>query len=207
MPDWTRSSHGEAGLQLDLAVETPVIERPDVGERWRSPRLDAALWGMGADQLPLVEPVGGLGHGATGDGCATSRSRRCDSIVAVLHVIGFDHLVLRCADVEASLAWYINALGLTEVRVAEWRNGEAPFPSVRVNAETIIDLIPRKGDIAERNLDHLCLVVDDLAAITADRFRIVDGPATRYGAQGNGTSVYVLDPDGNVVELRSYTNG
>ena len=122
----------------------------------------------------------------------------------VLHVIGFDHLVLCCASVEASLAWYTNELGLPEVRVAEWRNGAAPFPSVRVRDDTIIDLIPRNGEIAERNVDHLCLVVDDIAPVTPDRFRIVDGPATRYGAQGNGWSIYVLDPDDNVIELRSY---
>ena len=122
----------------------------------------------------------------------------------MLQVIGFDHLVLRCADVEASLAWYRDELGLPEVRVAEWRDGDAPFPSVRVGEQTIIDLIPGGGRIDERNVDHLCLVVDDIAPITADRFRIVDGPGIRFGARGNGTSVYVLDPDDNVVELRSY---
>ncbi len=122
----------------------------------------------------------------------------------MLHVIGFDHLVLRCADVEASLAWYTSELGLPEVRVTEWRKSEAPFPSVRINDLTIIDLIPRNGAIAERNVDHLCLVVTDITSITPERFRIVDGPATRYGAQGNGLSIYVLDPDDNVIELRSY---
>jgi catechol 2,3-dioxygenase-like lactoylglutathione lyase family enzyme len=121
-----------------------------------------------------------------------------------LNVVGFDHLVLRCTDVEAALAWYVDELGLPEVRVAEWRNGEAPFPSVRISRETIIDLIPRRGEVAEPNVDHLCLVVADISPITPDRFRIVDGPATRYGAQGDGTSVYVLDPDDNVIELRSY---
>ena len=79
-----------------------------------------------------------------------------------LNVVGFDHLVLRCADVEASLAWYLDELGLPEVRVAEWRNGQAPFPSVRISREAIIDLIPRRGEVGERNLDHLCLVVADI---------------------------------------------
>jgi catechol 2,3-dioxygenase-like lactoylglutathione lyase family enzyme len=36
------------------------------------------------------------------------------------------------------------------------------------------------------------------------RFEVLDGPATRYGAQGDGTSLYVRDPDGNTVELRYY---
>ena len=83
--------------------------------------------------------------------------------------------------------------------------GEILFPSVRVDAHTIIDLLaaPRTGE----NADHLCLVVEpvDLDAVKASgRFDVVDGPATRFGARGNGTSLYVKDPDGNTVELRHY---
>jgi catechol 2,3-dioxygenase-like lactoylglutathione lyase family enzyme len=61
------------------------------------------------------------------------------------HITGFDHLVLRCADVDSTLAWYVDTLGLAQVRVDEWRSGVAPFPSVRVSAETIIDLVPATG--------------------------------------------------------------
>jgi catechol 2,3-dioxygenase-like lactoylglutathione lyase family enzyme len=123
-----------------------------------------------------------------------------------VRVVGFDHIVLRVADVERSLAWYTGQLGLGGVRIEEWRSGQAPFPSVRVNAETIIDLI--RGEPARPgNLDHLCLVVEpcDLAAwARSGDFRVVDGPVTRFGAQGDGTSLYVLDPDDNLVELRYY---
>ncbi len=123
-----------------------------------------------------------------------------------IRVSGFDHLVLVCADVERSLAWYLDELGLAPERVAEWRSDEAPFPSVRVDERTIIDLIGG-GPVAGRNMDHLCLVVDEASvqhAVTSGRFEVVEGPATRYGARGNATSVYVTDPDGNVVELRAY---
>ncbi len=44
----------------------------------------------------------------------------------MLSVRGFDHLVLRCADVETTLAWYIDRIGLAPVRVEEWRAGKAP---------------------------------------------------------------------------------
>ena len=113
--------------------------------------------------------------------------------------------MLNVADVERSLAFYCGELGLEPVRVEEWRRGEAPFPSARVDAHTILDLLatPRTGV----NADHLCLVVEpvDLAAVKASgRFEVVDGPATRFGARGNGTSLYVKDPDGNTVELRHY---
>jgi catechol 2,3-dioxygenase-like lactoylglutathione lyase family enzyme len=122
-----------------------------------------------------------------------------------LRVVGLDHLVLNVADVERSLAFYCRGLGLAPERVDEWRRGVVPFPSVRVDADTILDLLaaPRSGE----NCDHLCLVVEpvDLEAVKASgRFDVVDGPATRFGARGNGTSLYVKDPDGNTVELRHY---
>lgn len=116
-----------------------------------------------------------------------------------------DHIVLVVADVERALAWYIDELGLEGDRVEEWRAGEVLFPSVRLNEGTIIDML--SGERGETNMDHLCLVVEptDLAEIAASgRFDVVDGPDTRYGARGNGTSLYVRDPDGNVVELRHY---
>jgi catechol 2,3-dioxygenase-like lactoylglutathione lyase family enzyme len=120
-------------------------------------------------------------------------------------VVGFDHIVLKCADVETTLAWYLDVLGLAPVRVDEWRDGTVPFPSVRVDATTIIDLI--RGTGADDRLDHFCIVIEptDLVAVAATGlFDVVGGPATRYGAQGDGNSLYVRDPDGTVVELRHY---
>ncbi len=122
-----------------------------------------------------------------------------------MNVQAMDHIVLNTTDVERALAWYTGVIGLAGVRVDPWRRREVPFPSVRVSAGTIIDILA--AERSGTNMDHLCLVVDraDVDAVVADtRFTIVDGPATRYGARGDGWSVYVLDPDGNTVELRSY---
>jgi catechol 2,3-dioxygenase-like lactoylglutathione lyase family enzyme len=126
---------------------------------------------------------------------------------APVTVTAFDHLVVRCADVETTLSWYVDVLGLQALRVKEWRSGEIPFPSVRVDAGTIIDLVSGGQAAADRSVDHFCLVIDevDLAALAASgTFDVVEGPATRYGARGNGTSLYVRDPDGAIVELRHY---
>jgi catechol 2,3-dioxygenase-like lactoylglutathione lyase family enzyme len=129
----------------------------------------------------------------------------------MIEVTGLDHIVLKVADVERSLAWYMEEIGLPGERVEEWRAGEVFFPSVRIDARTIIDLFggaPARGRGDQPpNLDHLCLVVapTDLAAVAASgRFDVVEGPVRRWGAQGAGTSLYVRDPDGNVVELRYY---
>lgn len=122
-----------------------------------------------------------------------------------MRVTGLDHVVIDCEDVERSLRFYADELGLEPLRVDEWRAGDAPFPSLRVDEGTIIDLFAaaRSGE----NMNHLCLVVDptDLEAVKASgRFTVVAGPARRWGARGEGTSLYVLDPDGNTVELRHY---
>lgn len=125
--------------------------------------------------------------------------------MAAIQVRGLDHIVLAVADARRSLAWYGERLGLQPLRVAEWEAGEAPFPSVRVDPTTIIDLVevPRSGV----NMDHVCLVIDpvDLDQLAASPdLDVVEGPVTRWGAQGMATSLYLRDPDGNVVELRHY---
>jgi catechol 2,3-dioxygenase-like lactoylglutathione lyase family enzyme len=122
-----------------------------------------------------------------------------------IKVKAFDHIVLRCANVERTLSWYVNVLGLDPERVDEWRLGEAPFPSARVDAGTIIDFI--EGDTSGGRLDHLCLVIEevDLEELAGSEvFEVVDGPGPRFGARGVGESLYVLDPDGGTVELRHY---
>ena len=121
-----------------------------------------------------------------------------------VRVTNLDHIVLNVSDVERSLAWYTGELGLAGERIDEWRDGAAPFPSVRVNATTVIDLvaIERTGE----NMNHVCLVVDnDIAEVAnSGRFEVVEGPVPRWGAQGEATSIYLYDPDANLVELRNY---
>lgn len=150
-----------------------------------------------------------LGNVASGSDKNGERPGRRPSIRSVrVTVTGFDHVVLRVRDVERSLAFYLVELGLAPVRVDAWRAGRAPFPSVRVSDDVIIDLLAAPEDHAgSGNVDHICLVVapvDWHAVIAAGRFEVVDGPDTRYGARGNGQSLYIRDPDQNVVELRYY---
>jgi len=65
-----------------------------------------------------------------------------------MKVLGFDHVVLNVSDVERSLRFYCDELGLEPLRVEEWRQKQVFFPSVRVDATTIIDLLetPRTGE-------------------------------------------------------------
>ena len=128
-----------------------------------------------------------------------------------VRVTGFDHIVLRVADVERSLAFYCDELGLAPERVDEWRRGEVLFPSVRIDTATVIDLFGVAGNGqtpapgAPGNLDHFCLVIEptdiDALAVRFPGSRRADG---LFGARGFASSVYLQDPDGNTIELRSY---
>ena len=125
----------------------------------------------------------------------------------MLRIQAVDHLVLVVADVERSVAWYRDVLGLEALRFQAWKDGEVFFPSVRVDESTIIDIVAGERGEGRGNLDHFCLVVEetDLAAVRdSGVFDVVEGPVTRWGALGDGMSLYVRDPDGNVVELRHY---
>ena len=117
-----------------------------------------------------------------------------------------DHIVLIVRDVERSVAWYRDKLGLEPARLDEFRRGETPFASMRINATTVIDLLP--GEPAGKNVDHVALVVDpdvDLEAlVTSGAFDVRAGPMRIWGARGYGLGLYVADPDGHVVELKSY---
>jgi catechol 2,3-dioxygenase-like lactoylglutathione lyase family enzyme len=119
-----------------------------------------------------------------------------------------DHLVLVVDDVERALTWYSGHLGLAEVRVEEWRAGRVPFPSLRVDEDTIIDFIARdRAELGQRgHLDHLCFVVDgdDLAELRSSPDLVIEEEGERFGARGIAHSIYVTDPDGLTVEVRAY---
>jgi len=122
-----------------------------------------------------------------------------------MRVSEIDHVVFNVSDAEKSVAWWREKLGLEPVRLEEWRRGEVPFVSVRISAGTILDLFvtERTGE----NVDHMAINVtdadlDELAASGA--FDVVRGPVDVFGARGQGRGLYVRDPDGNVVELRTY---
>ena len=122
-----------------------------------------------------------------------------------LHVRELDHIVLTVPDVEACVAWYRDELGLQPMKLEEWRAGTAQFPSLRINPSTIIDLLP--GEPGGENLNHFALVVDDVdldELAASGRFDVEAGPSDLSGARGTGRGIYVRDPGGVLVELRTY---
>lgn len=126
--------------------------------------------------------------------------------------IGLDHLVLRIVDLPRMLHFYVQALGCS----VERRQDGIGLIQLRAGS-ALIDLVPVDGPLGRaggaapgpqgRNLDHFCLRVEpfDEAAIRAQlqQHGYAAGPVEqRYGAEGEGPSIYLSDPEGNVVELK-----
>jgi len=131
-----------------------------------------------------------------------------------------DHIVLNVQDEEQMIAFYSEVMMFTTERVKEYRYGEVPFPSVRINSETIIDLFPKKmwqksstATQGHNNLNHFCISLSKemwmalMERLKANNVDIEDGPVPRWGARGTGTSIYFRDPEGNLIEARYYEGG
>jgi len=136
--------------------------------------------------------------------------------------IRLDHIVLWTADPLRAVEFYEQVLGLEGVRVEDFRAGKAAFPSVRVNADTILDLTPPRmveglnaqpgmEGSAGNKVNHLCLALgrieyDALRDRLAERG--IPVPMTvkdNFGARGMAPeAIYFADPDGNVIEARYY---
>ncbi|MFT7649171.1 MAG: catechol 2,3-dioxygenase-like lactoylglutathione lyase family enzyme [Candidatus Poriferisodalaceae bacterium] len=125
----------------------------------------------------------------------------------MIRVAGIDHIVLNVADGERAMDWYRDRLGAEPVRYDEWKAGDAPFLSLRLNEATIIDLLvtERTGE----NMNHFALWVEATDAEIEELLAHDDVEHVRtfdslFGAQGYGPAVYIKDLDGNQVELKRY---
>ena len=130
----------------------------------------------------------------------------------MIHIRDIDHIVLRVVDLPAMLRFYCDALGCR----IERRQDEIGLIQLRAG-RSMIDVVPVDGQLGRaggaapgsegRNMDHMCFRVDpfDEPAIRAHlaSLGIAAGPtASRFGAEGEGPSIYLSDPQGNVVELK-----
>ena len=131
-------------------------------------------------------------------------------MAAPFRIVGIDHVVLRATDPAALENFYVDVLGCT----VEKRQPAIALTQLRAG-RTLIDIIPAAqggpaaGEQAGRgaNLDHLCLRIEpfDAAAIRAHfaaKGLDCGEEKSRFGADGQGPSVYLLDPEGNGVELK-----
>lgn len=131
----------------------------------------------------------------------------------MLEVLAIDHIVLRTTKLKEMIYFYTNILSCTieretpvETGLTQLRAGNALIDLVVVNS--------RLGAIGggaptdtERNVDHFCLQIKSIPEQDIINFLKESGIevgefSSRYGAQGEGNSIYIKDPEGNGVELR-----
>jgi len=118
----------------------------------------------------------------------------------MLKLRGIDHVVLRVRDIDVMRRFYCEVLGAEHVAYRP----EFGMSHLRVGG-AMIDLV--KGERSGCNMDHLCLRVEPfdrdavVAHLQAQGVRIGEF-GSRYGAQGEGPSQYLFDPEGNLVELK-----
>lgn len=123
-----------------------------------------------------------------------------------------DHIVLRVVDLERMIDFYCNVLGCS----VAWRRPDLGLVHLRAGS-AMIDLVPVGGKLGAlggaapgkegRNLDHVCLRVSpfDEAQVVShlqSRGARIGEIRPRFGAQGEGVSIYVYDPEDNLVELK-----
>jgi catechol 2,3-dioxygenase-like lactoylglutathione lyase family enzyme len=129
-----------------------------------------------------------------------------------IKIRGLDHVVLRVSDVKRSVRWYRSVLGCQVERVLP------SFGLYQMRAGgTLIDLLDINGKVGRaggaaagkkrRNMDHFCLQLEHFNAermiVFLKRHKVALGTVERrYGALGHGPSLYLTDPDGNIVELK-----
>ncbi len=129
-----------------------------------------------------------------------------------MKVVGADHTNFRVKNLEASLSFYGDILGLEPFGLEEYRRGERPIVSLRITENFILHLIPdpefERASIG--GYDHLALVVenaepDELAEhLRTSGVEVEKQFESIAGARGEGPALYLRDPDGYRVELKFY---
>ena len=127
-------------------------------------------------------------------------------------VVGFDHVAITVADVDATLEWYERALGAERLHYDLFVSGAIPIALLQIGASRL-SVHPAAAPAAPHAVAptvgsaDLCfrwsgVIGDAVDALEAAGVAIVEGPVPRPGSNGvMGESVYCRDPDGNLIEL------
>jgi catechol 2,3-dioxygenase-like lactoylglutathione lyase family enzyme len=126
----------------------------------------------------------------------------------MMEVLGMDHLVLTVASIERTVAFYTEVLGMRAATFGDGRRA-LHFGDQKFNLhEAGHEFEPKAARPVPGSVD-ICLVVatpiDEVVALLAERnVPVVEGPVDRTGARGKIRSVYLRDPDDNLIELANY---
>jgi catechol 2,3-dioxygenase-like lactoylglutathione lyase family enzyme len=125
-----------------------------------------------------------------------------------MNVESIDHIVLTVKNIEATCAFYAQTLGMKVVAFGAGRKALV-FGRQKINLHEYGDEIEPKAKVPTPGSADLCLVTNIpipqvLEHLRTNGIKILEGPVERTGAVGPITSVYLRDPDGNLIEVSSY---
>jgi catechol 2,3-dioxygenase-like lactoylglutathione lyase family enzyme len=128
-----------------------------------------------------------------------------------LKIDRLDHLVLTVADITATIGFYTAVLGMTELTFRGGRKALV-FGSSKINLHQCGKEFEPKAEHPTPGSADLCFIADDslddvAAHLQACGIAIEEGPITRTGARGPITSLYIRDPDRNLIELSNHLDG
>jgi len=135
----------------------------------------------------------------------------------MIRIKGLDHVVIRAQDTETMIKFYCDVLGCV---IERWSSPELGLVQLRAG-DCLIDIVAVDSEIGRmggaapgregRNMDHFCVRVEPFNKETIREHLAQHGVVgskleMRYGAEGNGPSIYIQDPEGNTVELKGPPN-
>lgn len=125
-----------------------------------------------------------------------------------MNITALDHLVLTVKDIKATIDFYVGVLGMTEITFGDNRKA-LQFGSQKINLHELGKEIKPNATHAGVGTADLCLLTDTplddvLTHLQSHHITVIDGIVPRTGAVGSIRSIYVNDPDGNLIEISCY---
>lgn len=125
-----------------------------------------------------------------------------------MRIVALDHLVLTVADIDKTIDFYVNVLGMSEITFGDNRKALL-FGKQKINLHQKGNEIKPNATHADCGAADLCLLTDTpldevMTHLQTHHVAIIDGIVPRTGAVGNISSIYIHDPDGNLLEISCY---
>ena len=139
------------------------------------------------------------------------------SINRPFRILGIDHVVIRTTDIDRALTFYCDVLGceverkVNHLGLIQLRAGTAMIDLLDVNSSKVRQVVSNSNSSSGHVVDHICLQIENFEndhLMEYFKAQNIDfGDVTqRYGANGYGPSLYIIDPDGNTLELKGLVN-
>ena len=127
----------------------------------------------------------------------------------IVRVVSLDHLVITVQDIPQAIKFYVEILGMTEVTFGDNRKALS-YGQQKINLHKFGEEFEPKAAAALPGSADLCFIIDGeleefIEHLNDNNIEILQGPISRTGALGVLNSVYVRDPDQNLIELSSYS--